>query len=342
MNRFTLVVDQFGDHLSLKNECVLVTNEKLKTHKQIPIESISNLLIKRPQFRISGSLINACFDRNIPITMLNQKRKVLTLEPGLSPKYLPLRMKQYQLNHSSWAAESAIHLIASKIKSQCYHLRELKRKGSNPPQLLDSLSQCIHTLNTLYHAVLTLPDRDPSLLNPKLLALEGQAAQHYWTLIKEVLPDEFDFKGRHKPKASDLFNVTLNWTYTYFSQILTSCLIQHGLDPASGFFHTLQPKRYSLTWDLIEPWRGIIDRWTVSILLNSRPHLSSSLTQNHQLSDKVKHKLKHALLKKLSAPLSTSISPHSRSPLDLIHSDCQNLVHAYQTQTQWKSALFDL
>jgi hypothetical protein len=53
----------------------------------------------------------------------------------------------------------------------------------------------------------------------------------------------------------------LNYLYGVLASEITIALQAYGLDPALGIFHTDKDNRASLTYDLIEPARPVLDRW---------------------------------------------------------------------------------
>ena len=53
----------------------------------------------------------------------------------------------------------------------------------------------------------------------------------------------------------------LNYLYGVLASEITIALHAYGVDPALGIFHTDKDDRASLTYDLIEPARPVLDRW---------------------------------------------------------------------------------
>lgn len=93
----------------------------------------------------------------------------------------------------------------------------------------------------------------------ELMELEAQAARHYWQVIAQILPSEYGFKGRDQDGA-DVFNLMLNYGYGILRYTVEKALLIHGLDPYAGFLHADRSGKPSLTLDVMEPFRPIVDK----------------------------------------------------------------------------------
>lgn len=99
-----------------------------------------------------------------------------------------------------------------------------------------------------------------------IMIVEGRYASEYWQEYQKEINYSFS-RATEKQKsltnknATDYINVLLNLGYGILAHQITYALYAEGLNPTIGFYHTIQTKgqRYSLTWDLIEPYRTLID-----------------------------------------------------------------------------------
>ena len=72
-----------------------------------------------------------------------------------------------------------------------------------------------------------------------------------------------------KQNASDVINALLNYGYSVLSSEITKQIVGIGLDPYYSFYHKNHESFQSLTYDLIEPFRWIVEK-TVYRLGNAK------------------------------------------------------------------------
>ena len=102
------------------------------------------------------------------------------------------------------------------------------------------------------------------------MGLEGRAAAQYWQTLREtgLLPDTFP--GRTGRLADDATNMALNYGYAILSSYIWNAIINAGLEPYAGFYHTPRPGKPSLVLDLMEEYRPwVVDR----AVIKYRSHL---------------------------------------------------------------------
>jgi CRISPR-associated endonuclease Cas1 len=120
----------------------------------------------------------------------------------------------------------------------------------------------------------------------QMLSIESMAALVYWRAWspipvhfarQSVVPSHWaTFGARHSirtnspRKAATAGNALLNYLYGVIAGEMTIALSGVGLDPGIGIFHTDQPGRNSLVYDLIEGLRPRADFWLASWLGEAR------------------------------------------------------------------------
>lgn len=98
-----------------------------------------------------------------------------------------------------------------------------------------------------------------------LRTVEGRVALRYWEAFAKVLPEYLEFQGRmtssHNNNASDPVNSALNYGYALLEGECRRAINAVGLEPSAGFLHELSTTqtRQSLTYDLMEPFRWLVD-----------------------------------------------------------------------------------
>jgi CRISPR-associated protein Cas1 len=105
---------------------------------------------------------------------------------------------------------------------------------------------------------------------PRLLSIEGRIADSYWRYLQKVLPDKLGFTSRthesHQMNASDPVNVLLNYGYAILESECRKVVNSVGLEPTVGFLHEARQTTYPLVYDLMEPYRWLVDTTIVECL----------------------------------------------------------------------------
>lgn len=105
---------------------------------------------------------------------------------------------------------------------------------------------------------------------PELLGFEGAAAAVWYGEFGRRLPQEFQFKKRVAPRATDPANAMLNIAHTHLHRVSKAAAIAAGLLPELGALHRPRSGHDSLASDLQEPFRHLADRivWVASTKLS--------------------------------------------------------------------------
>ncbi len=105
---------------------------------------------------------------------------------------------------------------------------------------------------------------------PKLMQVEGHIADLFWRYLQGILPKKFGFTYRlHESRpmnASDPINVLLNYGYAILETQCRKALNCVGLESSVGFLHEPRQTKYSLCYDLMEPYRFLADTTVIECL----------------------------------------------------------------------------
>ena len=108
-----------------------------------------------------------------------------------------------------------------------------------------------------------------------MLAIEGQANREYFKLYSTFFDDRFEFDTRRgiayntKQNATDVINALLNYGYTVLAGEISKEINGQGLDAYYSFYHKSHDSFQSLTYDMIEPFRWLVEK-TVYRLGNAK------------------------------------------------------------------------
>jgi CRISPR-associated protein Cas1 len=103
---------------------------------------------------------------------------------------------------------------------------------------------------------------------------ESFASKIYFQEFSKVIPEKYGFTSRNqsfirtsKNNATDVINALLNYGYTVLAGEISKFVCGIGLDPYYGFMHKTHTGFQPLVYDLIEPFRWLVD-YTVFQIAN--------------------------------------------------------------------------
>lgn len=262
-----LIADEFGSIVALHSERIQLRRDG-KVIAQAPLMHLKAVIITNRGVSISADALEACVERGIPVQFINRQGKpyAAIYASGLSGTVIA-RREQMLAYQDKRGVHLALAFATGKIINQAGTLRYVAgNRKESAPQLAAELHR--RSLEVLDH-LSWLPQAEGQMLDEvrgTLLAAEGNAAQHYWTALKLVIPEEYGWPGRVGRGASDPINGLLNYGYGILYQQVQRAIILAGLDPYAGFVHTDRPGKPSLVLDLIEEFRqAAVDRVVIGL-----------------------------------------------------------------------------
>ena len=100
----------------------------------------------------------------------------------------------------------------------------------------------------------------------ELLSLETKSGRIYFLNYAKLIPTKFDFDSRRggglamrKNNAGDIINALLNYGYTVLAGEICKFVNGLGFDAYYGFYHKSHISFQALVYDLIEPFRWLVD-----------------------------------------------------------------------------------
>jgi len=187
-----------------------------------------------------------------------------------SPMFLntsALRRKQYLFAAKEQSFAWAEEIIRLKIKGQTDNLAFVAgRRSSLNPEVEKALSNISTQLAKLQTAEAT----DGSVRKKLILFCEAYAAAYYWQLVGIKLPLPFTFTNRIKREPTDAFNACINYLYGMLRNQTETAVLSIGLDPALGIMHRDGYHMPSLVFDLMEPFRPVMDRLLITAIFQNQ------------------------------------------------------------------------
>jgi CRISP-associated protein Cas1 len=133
--------------------------------------------------------------------------------------------------------------------------------------LVTNTEKALRAIETQLARVQFTETGDPLVTKKTLLFIEAFAASHYWQLIGLKLPEPWNFSNRVKRSPADPFNASVNYLYGMLRNHVETAVLSFGLDPALGIIHRDGYKMPSLIFDMMEPFRPVVDRILIDKLL---------------------------------------------------------------------------
>lgn len=194
--------------------------------------------------------------QGVQVTLLNWDGKLLTTIP---PESVQVKTKFDQY----WAYENAS--IRIKIARKL-----IEAKFERSQIVLDYLEQRYPEVgNDLGLDTCGLNDTNTI---KEVMGVEGAVAQTYWNEFRKIIPTEYEFDGRNIGKtwrpmgAVDTVNCMLNYGYSLLEVECLRAINSTGLDAHVGFLHEMQSGKYSLAYDLQEPFRFLVDLAVITLI----------------------------------------------------------------------------
>lgn len=259
-----MVLDTYGLSLSVRNGCFLVTVAKEK--RMVHPSRIDSILVTMP-CRLSTPAILLAATNEIALTICTLSGKP---EARLwSPRFLnisTLRRAQYGFTADSRGVSWSKGIITAKLDGQ---MANLKYIAGRKPALSAGIAQAITEIGKAAGSIALLDSGVESCMS-KLRYYEAYSAKCYWPLVGEKLHAPFAFTVRTKRNPPDAFNSCINYLYGMLRNQVETAILSLGLDPALGCMHRDGYKLPSLVFDLMEPFRPIIDRLLIEAVLEGK------------------------------------------------------------------------
>lgn len=150
-----------------------------------------------------------------------------------------LKQKQYSYD----SLDIAKHIVKNKISNQSKVLQSVRDKS-------DAIKEAINVLSEYIQKVDTLNDVQ------QIMAYEGLSSKLYF---KNHF-NNIKWNGRQPRLKKDVVNSVLDIGYSLLFSFIDSILLSYGFDTYKGVLHTQFYMRKSLTCDLVEPFRVLIDK----------------------------------------------------------------------------------
>lgn len=295
-----LFADVFGSHISKHSERLLYKKGKTLL-AQAPLMHLKQVVIASRGVSISADAIAACCERGIPIFFLSSiGEPIATLyAPGLGGTVMT-RRAQLTAYDDGRGAVIGLAIADAKINNQAATLKYVaKSRKESDPNLYAALRDASTETASQSEKLLRLRGMSLDDLRNYLMAFEANAAMHYWSALRQVVPEMYSWTERTTRGATDPVNSLLNYGYGVLRTRVDYALHLAGLDSFAGFIHADRPGKPSLTLDMMEEFRSIaVDRLVIG-LVNRRYVVE--MTEQGRLQDDVRRSFAGKMVEQLQA-----------------------------------------
>lgn len=257
----TLYITKETGYLSLDGENLVLSVEG-KEAARLPFTNIESVVCMN-YLGCSPALMGKCAEEQVGLCFVSPYGRFLARVTGPIKGNVLLRRDQLKLFESDELKLPVIRaILIAKIKNTKNLI--LRSRRDNPE--IDSDGYITHILSVLQNNMEEIRFENNT---DALRGIEGQSAKAYFSTFNRLIikqKDTFEMIDRSKRPPLDRVNAILSFLYTVCTNDIASALECVGLDPYIGVFHTLRPGRASLACDIMEEFRAMIDRLTISLI----------------------------------------------------------------------------
>ncbi|MDI9347685.1 MAG: type II CRISPR-associated endonuclease Cas1 [Methylacidiphilales bacterium] len=316
-----IVIVKFGSFIGVKSQRlrVVVKDKDGESETQYPLNRLKTINIAKRGVSISSDLICALSSRGIKLFISDYKGPVSTLNSINNHGNVMLKIKQATIPYSL-RLSLAKQFMFGKIKNQRATLLYLNKNDKN--QQVNYACDEIKQILSLVENTFTLEE---------LMGVEGSAANIYFSTLKNngLFPSSFILReGRG---ATEITNSMLNFGYAILSTYAMNAILNCGLEPYIGIFHSQRYGRLSLVQDIIEEYRS----WVVDRVVSKLKHTASD-------SNELSTEIKQALISNIQHTFQTKyLYKNKKIALEhILQRQLYKLSGAIVNNTQYKPYLF--
>ncbi len=284
--------------ISFLNENLTIKEEG-KIVQQVPFHKIFSIFIIG-NCTLTSVFIKKCMKYGVLLILMEKSFLVYSSIGGETEGNFLLREKQYLSKNNQ---EQAKWITKNKTKNQLLLLKSIRKKTVKEKEGIKQIESLIDKIEQISDM-------------KSLLGIEGNISKTFFSLYFK----NCNWHGRKPRTKYDELNVLFDIGYTYLFNFIDAHLRLYGFDTYKGFYHTGFYQRKSLTCDMVEPFRCIIDQ---SIL--KAHNLKQFDLNDFEIKDN-KYKIKRGNGKKYSKILLSAIMENKEEIFLYIQSYYRNIM----------------
>lgn len=260
--------------LSLRNENIFIKVDG-KTNEKIPINKLISIFIIG-DMTITSKLMQKIVRAGVSIHFLKRNFETYANICSYAEGNYLLRQKQYHLSNIT-SLSIAKNIVKNKLRSSIALFRSTNIKKINSLSRIAYKKQMIEKINSVQNLA-------------SLRGVEGIISKDYFKMYFA----QIDWYKRVPRGKVDENNILLDIGYNFLFHFIDSVLRVYGFDTYKGIYHQLFFQRKSLSCDMMEPFRCIIDRTLVKMYTLKQFDKNDFSIRNGQYYLSYKHSGKYA------------------------------------------------
>lgn len=231
--------------LNLRNENIFITSEG-KTKDKIPINRLIAIFIIG-DFTITSKLLQKIMKAGVSVYFLKRNFETYAGVSSYAEGNFVLRQKQYAMSPEQ-SLEISKGIVRNKLRNSLALLRG------------DGVQKIRNKTRMVYKKEMTQKINSAKDL-ASLRGIEGVISKDYF----HAYFDKIKWYKRVPRGKIDENNILLDMGYNFLFHMTDSILRVYGFDTYKGIYHQLFFQRKSLSCDMMEPFRCIVDRALVKM-----------------------------------------------------------------------------
>ena len=236
--QFLFVSSIDGEKISFKNDNVVISDKEGKIKHQSSCYRLLAIFVIG-HASITTGIIERSKKFGFAIVLMTTNFRPYQVISSVAEANVQLRKNQYGYN----ALGCAKKLVQNKIKNQRILLCSVRKKTDEQHQAIKCIDEYIAHLNSANTI-------------RQIMGIEGNSARVFF----KSYFDNVRWVGRFPRIKFDMVNALLDIGYTILFNFVDVMLAVFGVDRYCGFCHTQFYMRKSLTCDIVEPFRCIVDQ----------------------------------------------------------------------------------
>ncbi len=231
--------------LSLRNENIFIKSEG-KTRDKIPINKLITIFVIG-EMTITSKLIQKISKAGASLYFLKRNFETYASTGAYAEGNYLLRQKQYKLSEKQLLNISK-NIVANKLRNSISLLRGTKIDKINNKSRMEYKKIMMNKIKNAKDIA-------------SLRGIEGVISKDYFSLYFA----QINWYKRVPRGKIDENNILLDMGYNFLFNFIDSILRVYGFDTYKGIYHQLFFQRKSLSCDIMEPFRCIIDKALVKM-----------------------------------------------------------------------------
>ena len=234
---------------------------------------------------VSTEALERLAESNINVIMLDKRGKLYSYFHKIGGHEPMIRQNQYD----SFRDESKLEylrkwIVSEKIESQINLFKEFIAEPKRTYNSYNKKWQICNNQTSMNYSLKVKPEVKEKIRNAvflmkqrfsrldsahelrEIMKVEGDVAKLYYPTFSLLFNSELGFHSRNNPRtfrpkdASDVINCLLNYGFGILYAEVAKQLNALGLDCFVGFYHRNHDSQLALVYDMVEPFRHLIDR----------------------------------------------------------------------------------